>query len=208
MNYNMLNATELIAPIAGHQQAYALMEHYGTLTALARADEAEYLAVPGIGAHTAKAIKSALTLAQKLTQETFPESPLLDCPEKVADFLREEMRTQRVEAFTVLLLNVRRRLIKAVRVSDGTLDSLLVHPREVFMAAIVANAAGIVLAHNHPSGDATPSEADIRITRDLIRAGQLLRIDVIDHIIIGLRTPDQPKDYSSLRELGLFSSQT
>ena len=88
----------------------------------------------------------------------------------------------------------------------GTLDTLLVHPREVFKAAIAANAAAVVLAHNHPSGDPTPSEADIKVTRDLIRAGQLLKIEVLDHVIIGRATPERPKDYASLRELGYFYS--
>ena len=90
--------------------------------------------------------------------------------------------------------------------TNGTLDTLLVHPREVFKKAIAANAAAIVLAHNHPSGDPTPSEADIKVTRDLIRAGQLLKIDVIDHVIIGRKTPERSKDYASLRELGYFYS--
>jgi DNA repair protein RadC len=81
-----------------------------------------------------------------------------------------------------------------------------VHPREVFKAAISANAAAVVLAHNHPSGDPTPSEADIKVTRDLIRAGQLLKIDVLDHVIIGHATPERQKDYASLRELGYFYS--
>ena len=78
------------------------------------------------------------------------------------------------------------------------------HPREVFKSAIAANAAALVLAHNHPSGDPTPSEADIKVTRDLIRAGQLLKIEVIDHIIIGRATAERAKDYASLRELGYF----
>jgi DNA repair protein RadC len=91
-----------------------------------------------------------------------------------------------------------------VKISQGTLDTLLVHPREVFKPAIAANAAAIVLVHNHPSGDPTPSEADIKVTRDLIRAGQLLKIEVLDHIIIGRKTQERPKDYSSLRELGYF----
>jgi len=205
MNYNLLDSTELIAPIAGQEQACALMERYGTLTALARADEGEYLTVPGIGTHTAKAIKSALALAQRLTQEIFPDMPLLDTPERVADYMRERLRPERVEVFTILLLDTRRRLIKPVRVSDGTLDTLLVHPREVFKAAIVGNAAAVVLTHNHPSGESTPSQQDITITRDLVRAGQLLRIEVLDHIIFGLRTTERPKDYTSLREMGLFS---
>ena len=84
------------------------------------------------------------------------------------------------------------------------LDTILVHPREVFRAAIAANAAGIILVHNHPSGDPTPSEADIKVTRDLIRAGQLLKIEVVDHVIIGRATASRAKDYASLRELGYF----
>jgi DNA repair protein RadC len=109
-----------------------------------------------------------------------------------------------VEAFQVLLLNTRKKLIRVEAISEGTLDTILVHPREVFRAAIAANAAGIVLVHNHPSGDPTPSEADIKVTRDLIRAGQLLKIDVVDHVIIGSATAGRVKDWSSLRELGYF----
>jgi len=109
-----------------------------------------------------------------------------------------------VESFQVLLLNVRKKLIRAEEISHGLLDTILVHPREVFRAAIVANAAGLVLVHNHPSGDPTPSEADIKVTRDLIRAGQLLKIDVLDHVIIGRATPERQKDFVSLRELGYF----
>jgi len=101
-------------------------------------------------------------------------------------------------------LNTRKKLIRVEEISDGTLDTILVHPREVFRAAITANAAGIVLVHNHPSGDPTPSEADIKVTRDLIRAGQLLKIEVVDHVIIGRATAARAKDYSSLRELGYF----
>ena len=89
-------------------------------------------------------------------------------------------------------------------ISQGTLDTLLVHPREVFKPAITAGAAAIVLAHNHPSGDPTPSEADIKVTRDLIRAGQLLKIEVLDHIILGRATAERKRDYVSLRELGYF----
>ena len=104
----------------------------------------------------------------------------------------------------MLLLNTRKKLIRVEEISEGTLDTILVHPREVFRAAITANAAGIVLVHNHPSGDPAPSEADIKVTRDLIRAGQLLKIEVVDHVIIGHATSSRTKDYSSLRELGYF----
>lgn len=136
----------------------------------------------------------------------YPEAPLLDNPQSIADLLREEMRVQSVETLYVVLLNVRRRLIKAIKISQGTLDTLLAHPREVFRAAIIYNAAALAVAHNHNSGNSSPSEADIRVTRDLIRAGQLLRIEVVDHVILGSRTLENPKDYASLRELGYFYS--
>ena len=105
-----------------------------------------------------------------------------------------------------MLLNTRRRLIKVETLSQGTLDTILVHPRDVFRSAITANAAAVVIVHNHPSGDPSPSEADIKVTRDLIRAGQLLKIEVIDHVILGRATSERPKEYASLRELGEFNA--
>src|SRR5262249_23937314 len=111
----------------------------------------------------------------------------------------------RVEKLKVVLLNTRRRLIRVEEVADGTLDTILVHAREVFRSAIAANAGAIVLVHNHPSGDPTPSEADIKVTRDLIRAGQLLKIEVLDHVVLGRATQERPRDYVSLRELGYFA---
>ena len=129
---------------------------------------------------------------------------MLDNPEAVVALLKGQNLIKTVETLQVLLLNTRRRLIRVEEITDGTIDTLLVHPREVFKAAIAANAAAVVLAHNHPSGDPTPSEADIKVTRDLIRAGQLLKIDVLDHVIIGRATAERAKDYSSLREFGYF----
>ena len=126
-------------------------------------------------------------------------------PEDFANLLREANRAKRVETFQLLLLNTRRRLIRVEQISQGTLGTLLVHPREVFNSAIAANAAALVLVHNHPSGDPTPSEADIKVTRDLIRAGQLLKIDVLDHVVLSHATEVRPKDYASLRELGYFA---
>lgn len=111
------------------------------------------------------------------------------------------------ERFFILHLSVRRRVIGITAGPTGTLNTMLVDPREVFRAAIVSNAAAIVLAHTHPSGDPAPSEADIRVTRELIRAGQLLKIEVLDHVIIAnpaLPIPGSSLGYSSLRELGYF----
>ena len=183
-----------------------LLQKFGSLQALARASVADLCKVKGIGRDKAVTLLAAFTLARKMAEELHRESPVLDNPENIAALLREENRAYDVEHFQVVLLNTRRRLIRIEKVTQGTLDTLLVHPREVFKAAITANAAAIVLAHNHPSGDPTPSEADIKVTRDLIRAGQVMKIDVLDHIILGRQTEERTKDYVSLRELGYFYS--
>ncbi|HXR49195.1 MAG TPA: DNA repair protein RadC [Candidatus Limnocylindrales bacterium] len=179
-----------------------LLQKFDTLQALARASVEDLRSVKGIGRDKAVTLMAAFALARKMAEELQRESPVLDNPENVVRLLREKNLVKNVETLQVLLLNTRRRLIRVVEITDGTLDTILVHPREVFKAAIAANAAAVVLAHNHPSGDPTPSEADIKVTRDLIRAGQLLKIDVLDHVIIGRATAERPKDYASLRELG------
>jgi len=183
-----------------------LLQKFGTLQALARASVEDLRSVKGIGRDKAVTLMAAFALARKMAEELQRESPVLDNPENVVRLLREKNLVKEVETLQVLLLNTRRRLIRVAEITDGTLDTLLVHPREVFKTAIAANAAAVVLAHNHPSGDPTPSEADIKVTRDLIRAGQLLKIDVLDHVIIGRATAERPKDYASLRELGYFYS--
>jgi DNA repair protein RadC len=181
-----------------------LLQKSGSLNALASATVDELRAVPGVGRAKAVTLVAAFALARRMEQERREESPPLDNPATAVSYLRESARLETVESFQVALLNTRKRLIRVEGISNGTLDTLLVHPREVFRAAIAANAAGVLLIHNHPSGDPAPSEADIKVTRDLIRAGQLLKIEVVDHIVIGRATADRPKDYASLRELGYF----
>jgi DNA repair protein RadC len=128
---------------------------------------------------------------------------LCDTPLKASEYWRMHIEKHvhfnpECECFVVLLLNTRRRVKGHHLVSIGTMDTILVHPREVFRLAVITSAAAIIMMHNHPSGEASPSEADIKITRDLIRAGQLLKIEVLDHVIVG--TGQQV----SLRELGYF----
>lgn len=131
-----------------------------------------------------------------------------------ADFAAQYMRERVVtgpnwdgerENAVVLLLNARHRVIGHSVISVGILDQVLVHPRDVFRAAILANAGAIILSHNHPSGDPTPGEADIKVTRDLIRAGMLLRISLLDHVIMGEATESYPRGFVSLRERGHFA---
>ena len=187
------------------QVAQNILQKFGSLNALALAKVDELKQIAGVGPDKAVTLIAAFALARRMEQERREESPVLDNPATVVNFMRETNRLKNVESFQVLLLNVRKKLIRAEDISQGLLDTILVHPREVFRAAIVANAAGIVLVHNHPSGDPTPSDADIRVTRDLIRAGQLLKIEVLDHIILGRSTDDRTKDYFSLREAGYFA---
>lgn len=195
------NNNELLSTLAGKPAADALLGQFGGLTNLAQASFDELQLVKGIGKSKAAAIKSAFLLAQRLSQESYTESPLLDTPERVADLLREPNRVYTVETFQVAFLNTRRRLIGVQNLSQGTLDTILVHPREVFAPAIAKRAAAIVLVHNHPSGDPSPSREDAEVTRRLARAGRLLGIEILDHVIVA------EQGFSSLRERGVFEAE-
>ena len=141
------NNKELLSTLAGAPAAGVLMEKFGGLTSLAQASFDELQSVKGIGKSKAAAIKSAFLLAQRLSRETYGPAPILDTPERVADFLRESNRLYTVENFQVVFLNTRRRLIGMEIISQGTLDTILVSPREVFYSAICRKAAAIALAH-------------------------------------------------------------
>jgi DNA repair protein RadC len=128
---------------------------------------------------------------------------ICDTPEKVvgywnAHILSHPYFNPECECFVVLLLNTRRKIKGHCLISIGTMDSILVHPREVFRPAVIGAASAVVLIHNHPSGEASPSGADIQATRELVRAGQILKIEVVDHVVIGRG------EHRSLRALGHF----
>jgi DNA repair protein RadC len=139
-----------------------------------------------------------------------PVHELMETPEAMAEAFRKAMRESPlfnpdVECFYVAHLNTRRRLIGVEFVSHGTLDTILVHSRQVFRGAIVINAHSIILCHNHPSGDPSPSEADIKVTRDLQHGGRLLKIDLLDHIVLGRPgCGPEGRGWHSLRSLGYF----
>lgn len=137
------------------------------------------------------------------------ECPILDNPELMADYITDRLPNSPrynsdSESFGVVFLNTRRRAIGMQVLTNGTLDTILIHPREVFKPAIVINSAAITLFHNHPSGDPSPSQADIKVTRELIQAGQILKIEVLDHIVLGTKSYERAKAYASLREMGFF----
>lgn len=145
-------------------------------------------------------------------RECIPTGNVIDSPEQSALYWHANIPTNPMinldcENLVILHVNTRHRVTGHNLASQGLIDVMLAHTREVFRAAIVSNASGIILMHNHPSGDPSPSEADIKVTRDFIRAGQRLKIHVLDHVIIGRANLDSnPKGYASLRELGYFHS--
>ena len=131
-----------------------------------------------------------------------PESlQTCETPDKAADYWRLHIASHQYfnpdcECFAALLLNTRRKVQGHQIISIGTMYTILVHPREVFRLAIMTAASAVIVMHNHPSGESSPSEADIKVTRDLIRAGQLLKLELLDHVVIG------NGNFSSLRALG------
>jgi len=138
----------------------------------------------GIGNAKAAQIKAALELGRRLTQQD-SEVVQVKSPQDVAAWVMEDLRYLQHEEFKILLLNTKNVIISCEEVSKGSLNASIVHPREVFAWAIKRSAAAVILVHNHPSGDPTPSQEDINVTRRLVEVGRLVGIDVLDHLIIG-----------------------
>ena len=181
-----------------------LRDHGQSLSQLATVTVEELAAYKGIGRAKATQLKAAFELARRLAEPHETRARIIDSPAAAAAVLREEVRGERREVFLLLLLNTRHGLIRKARVSLGSLNASIVEPREVFLEAIKGSAAAVVLAHNHPSGDPTPSREDIALTKRLVQGGELLHITVLDHIILGRHDARRAQDYVSLKELGLM----
>ena len=141
----------------------------------------------GVGIVKACQIKAAIELGCRIKQKDLPERKITS-PHDVVGLLMDEMQYLKQECFKIIMLDTKNKVIKVEEITRGTLNSSLVHPREVFVKAIKQHAAAIILAHNHPSGDTEPSAEDKSITRRLVEAGELIGISVLDHIIIGRGT--------------------
>jgi len=128
--------------------------------------------------------------------------PPMNTPAVVADLLKDIQNLSQ-EAMVLLTLNTKYRMIDRHLVTLGIADASLVHPREIFRRAILDNASSVILAHNHPSGDPTPSVEDIRITRQIVEAGRIVQIEVLDHVIIGRLEPGRTQSWVSMRESGV-----
>jgi len=145
-------------------------------------------------------IKAAITLGQRVVALDPAQLPMIRSPEDVDALLGTKMRWLEHEQLNVLLLNQKNRLIKIHKVADGTLNQTTTRIAEMFKEAVRENAASVIVAHNHPSGDPSPSAEDVELTREARRAGELLQIEVLDHIVIGR---GGLKPWRSLREMGL-----
>ena len=153
----------------------------------------------GIGQSKASRLKVAFELGRRLSDFSPAKKTILRSPVHAVDYMQSRLKLKKQEIFLVVLLDIKSQVIKVEEISKGGLAKSIVHPREVFKTAIRASAAGIILGHNHPSGNTTASPEDINITNKLIEAGNIIGIKVIDHLIIG------DNNYLSMREEGLIN---
>ena len=178
--------------------ARELLDRYESLENLFSRSPSELMKVKGIGSAKAATLSAAFHLVRRIQSKTSKGQPSFKRAKDVANLYIPLVKDLRKEVFRVLLLSRSNRLIKEVTISEGTLDASIVHPRDVFREALLESAAGVILLHNHPSGNPSPSEEDIRITKQLVEAGRVMGIKVYDHIILA------GEDYRSLADEGMI----
>ncbi len=191
---------ELLAVIIGGsnqiETAERLVSQFGTMQKIVQAHVSEIARVDGIGNQTALRIKAALALGRKLLQPG-EERPVIHSPADAAQILMPLLAHREQEYLVVLALDTRNRVLDVVEVYHGSLNASMVRVGELFKPALQRNAAAMVVAHNHPSTDPTPSPEDVSVTRAIVQAGKLLDVSVLDHLVIGLSS------WVSLKERGL-----
>jgi len=166
------------------QMAKQVIKKFGGLRGALDATIEDLQQIKGIGPQNAFGLKLFQAISERYAKEKIPTKILLDSPKAVADYLRKKIGRKKKEHFLVLCLDARNNLIKISNISVGSLNASIVHPREVFKEAIDSRAASVILAHNHPGGNLAPSKEDIKITKNLVGAGKIVGIDVLDHIIV------------------------
>lgn len=182
-----------------------LIHEAGSLAGLIGWREEDFRRFKGIGRIKALQLVAVMELARRVRSQPLGDSPLLNRPDLVREFLLPTAQGLAVEKFWVLSLNRKNRLIRCTEVSSGTATAALAHPREVFREAMGAAATAVVCAHNHPSGDPAPSAADVQITRQLREAARTVDIQLLDHVILGRPEADPAgRGYYSFREAGVL----
>ncbi len=182
--------------------ARQLLQRFGTLAALARCTVPELSEIKGVGPAKAVQLAAAFGLASRLARENAEKQPM-NTPAQIHALLGDELRALHHETLRIVLVDTKLRLMRVESVSSGTLNETTAHPREIFRPAILHAAYGIVVVHNHPSGDPAPSEADRRLTIRLAEAGRLMQIALLDHVIIG-STDGGRLPWFSFREAGML----
>ena len=196
---NQLSEQDLISLLIKNKQAAEnLTDQFENLYELKMASRTELMNIAGIGSQKANDLIAAMELGYRLATSLRPINGKATSSFVIGSRFIEELKDEEQEHFIVLCLNTKNEIIARNTVSIGTLDQAIVHPRDVFRFAIKSNAARIIAVHNHPSGNPEPSENDKTVTKRLIRSGDILGIEVLDHIIVG------NDSYVSLRERGLF----
>lgn len=200
-----MSTSELIAIILGSgsktipvlQLSHAIMARFETPRQLAEASLAELAEIKGLGPAKALQLKAAISLGMRALKQSTPPKFRIDNPIHAYNLVKDELQNEKRELFVVILLDTKSCSMGFQTVAIGTLSNTLVHPREVFHPAIRHRAASMILAHNHPSGDPTPSPEDYETTKVLVKAGHIIGIPINDHLIIGANC------YLSLRQKGL-----
>lgn len=179
--------------------ARELLARVGPLSSLARQSPGGLCAAPGMGPAKSASLLAAVELGRRIASRRLRPGDVIRSPADVHRHYHQRLRDATREHFMVVLLDGRHRVMRESQVSQGTLTASLVHPREVFRDAVHAAAAAIILVHNHPSGDPTPSAEDREVTRRLVEAGEIIGIRVLDHVVVA------EQGYQSFEELGLLA---
>lgn len=182
-----------------HTVARTVLERHPLPEGLWRLSAEELVRCSGVGPAAAARLLSSLELSRRAAARSAEGRPVVSCAEDVVRICEPQLRGSDREHFWALALNTKNQLLRTVEVSVGSLNASIVHPRELFKEAVRLSAASVVVVHNHPSGDPTPSGADIQLTRRLVKAGDVLGIEVLDHVVIG-----DCGAHASLRDLGLM----
>lgn len=181
---------DLLALLLGGQSVHwdlagRILDEFGTLRGIAQAETDALVGLSGMGPARAAQVKAAMELAERMAHERSGPKPRFLKSQDIFDFVHLSLRDLAYEVFEALLLDARNQLLRRVRISTGTLTGSLVHPREVFRPAVAEAAASLILIHNHPSGDPSPSLEDFEVTERIVEAGEIMGIRVLDHLVVG-----------------------